>query len=942
MALENPSFETGDLTGWTVAVVGNSELGPVAVVSEAGYADSGSYAAKIGADPPDANHDTAVINSYKFYPVPGTTVTATARARSTKDKKGNAFASVGFKYTYADGTTGMVFGSEKATNELRDGFITITYAAVPPQNVVAVQMAVRGRLFQTDRAVYFDTCTISGSEITASAVELRFPTNGAVYAEGDTIPFRVTTQPGITVSALKYTITNTSTATSVDVNGTAPEFGADYASLVEGKYSVVAVATLSNGPVLTTSAHAFTVGQGETAPTKEYKASNAYTNLILRDFNQLDASMPPTAVVTGVQLDVSYKVRFLVRVKDKDVDDLEAARYSAAFSVAPSGTLSMQALSYENSAYTAVGTPMNVNQGFTLSDFSVIETGVSEEKKWVVLDSGNYTATLGSEESAFGLQEIQAGNFLDYAVALRFYPSLGSVPEYADSGDMCIRVYLNKVRIKVFFDGGSVEYYFVGQGDPNEIIKGELVASYVQEGSLKLGTAKGFMQLMPNLELVEGGTPPPFIYQDYDIHSAIPPTEKNWIGKVAADMRYNGLPTYYEVETNRSRYTFISANFYGDPKLDSIYGANGVFRGFAYNGDYFYHIATHPEEEKDRPRHLAYHHGHLALGYGSGRVDLSVVGEPYNFEGVDGASSWAIGDEVTGLLPLSGTMLGIFGRKSITGLSGTTVDNFATQVISPKLGAVEYTVTDMGFPVYANAYGIYTLSQTSEYGDFLGNPLSQQVSPWLRPRLVRSSTSSKEVVVAWPVRSKNQYKLAFADGYVLTMTMNYGNQSTPTFSKQKYFIPSPDANPYDTDRVAIVPAAVSSELDDSGEERIHIANKQVPSTPVVGCATANDVFGNAWGEESHNEHLVYLYMTNTPSWLYPTDTGFNPAIRIDFYNTGDIVPYYYASEENYGYTGWYKHGEYPVIDAPASGHGTIYSADMSQSVCFDWSIPEQG
>src|SRR5574343_1378598 len=103
--------------------------------------------------------------------------------------------------------------------------------------------------------------------------------------------------------------------------------------------------------------------------------------------------------------------------------------------------------------------------------------------------------------------------------------------------------------------------------------------------------------------------------------------------------------------------------------------------------------------------------------------------------------------------------------------------------------------------------------------------MSQQVSPWLRPRLIRSSNSEREVVVAWPVRSKNQYKLAFADGYVLTMTMNYGTQQTPTFSKQKYFLFEDAIYSPEWSYPSIVPAAISSELDDSGEERIHVANK---------------------------------------------------------------------------------------------------------------------
>lgn len=828
MALENSSFETGTLSGWSVQALGNSALGPVTVVSESGYADSGTYSCKVGASS-SSSHDSLVINNYKFYPAPGSTVTVSARARSTSDKKGNVFASIGMKYTFTDGNTSIVLSGEKATNELRNGYINLTYAATPPPDVVAVQLVLRARVLQTDRFAYFDTCAMGGNEITQEAVQLRFPSNGAVYAVGDIIPFRVLIQSGIAVASIKYVITNITTADVVELPATGPSFTADYSLLPLGKYSAIAEAVLSNGPTITTNANTFTVGEAEVAPTREYKASNSYTQLILKDFNQLDATMPPTAVVTGAQLEVDYKVQFLVRIKDKDIEDLDAARHSAAFAIVPSGVLAMQALSSGDDAYTAVGTTITAVQPFVSSDFSVVETGASEGRKWVVMDSTNYKATLGSEISAFGLQQIQAGNFLDYAIGLRFYPTLGVVPDYTDSGDMCVRVKLNKVRLKVFFDGGSVFYYFINPANGDEVIKASLVASYVQEGSLKLGTGEGFMQLLPSMSYISSDPPvyAPFIGNEYYIHSALPPTPKNLIGRTSGAMTYNGLPTAASVMNNRSRYTFISANFYGDPKLDSLYGANGMSRAFTYNGSYFYKIATQPDVSKDKPRHVAYHHGHLALGYESGRVDISVVGEPYNFDGAQGASSWAIGDSVTGLLPLSGTMLGIFGRKSITGLSGTTVDNFATQTISPKLGAVEYTVTDMGFPVYANAYGIYTLSQTSEYGDFLGNPLSQQVSPWLRPRLVRSANSSKEVVVAWPVRSKNQYKLAFADGYVLTMTMNYGNQSTPTFSKQKYFLfdISATADPYDFSREALIPAAVSSELDDSGQERIHMAGK---------------------------------------------------------------------------------------------------------------------
>jgi hypothetical protein len=269
----------------------------------------------------------------------------------------------------------------------------------------------------------------------------------------------------------------------------------------------------------------------------------------------------------------------------------------------------------------------------------------------------------------------------------------------------------------------------------------------------------------------------------------------------------------------------ISANFFGDLDLNSIYGAHGLERGFAYNGDFFYKIYTQPDAAKDKPRHVAYHHFHLALGFAEGRVDISVAGKPWNFDGSQGATSWAVGDAVVGLLPFSGTILGVYGSKSISGISGTTSENFATQVISPNIGATEYTVCDMGFPVHANAYGVYTLQQVQQYGDYMGSPMSQDISPWLRPRLLRKTTSDKEVVVAWPVRSKNQYRLAFSDGYIMSMTLN--GQAIPTFSFQKYFYTGSNVDPYVSDDLytypSIVPAAVSSQLDDGGEERIHIA-----------------------------------------------------------------------------------------------------------------------
>lgn len=626
-------------------------------------------------------------------------------------------------------------------------------------------------------------------------ITLTSPADSSTYDETATIPLTVTiggTAPAILNVAYVFDLAGATPPVTVATVTTSP-YSSNTSALAAGTYSVTAVMTLVGGGTVTSAANTVVITATPPPPTlREFKASNAYTYLVSQNFVGLSSQMPLTAQVTGVEVVVDYTLQTLTRAKDIDVADPEEANPDVLFDITNGGLVEIALMSVEDDQYTATGGVVTAPIPLERSDFDIVEEGTSEDKKWVVLESAAASVTIGGEAELFGLPTISAVDFITRALGFRFIPVLGSKPAYADSGDACIRFFINKLRLRVYFDAGSAEYYFAS-ADKTQVLKGELVHACVDDGDFETSDASGTLQLTPTLEVMDGTQT--WIGSDWTIHAAYPPTDANQIGTVdertvgsTIGMSYNGLPTQQMVVDNRSRYEFITANFFADKDLDSIYGAHGLPRAFAYNGDFFYKICTQPDPIKDSPRHVAYHHAHLALGYERGAVDISVVGEPYNFDGAQGASSWSIGDKVVGLLPLSGTILGIFGSKSIWGLSGTTVDNFATQVITPNIGAIEYTVTDMGFPVYANAYGIYTLAQAQEYGDYLGTPMSQDISPWLRPRLVRKYTSSKEVVVAWPVRSKNQYRLAFSDGYVTSMTLNAGQQSAPTFSFQQYTI----------------------------------------------------------------------------------------------------------------------------------------------------------
>lgn len=803
--LLNPSFEDGD-TGWT------NRSSNVSIINTVTYpygngtgneAYTGIWWAQARHSVwPEATSDpneTFFIENDVVAPVFNSdtdpvTITADAYFTVTNFNASNA-RDIGFIKIYLawyddmDVLITRDYGTGANDTDRGFGYQHGTVTATAPSNAARVSVGAEGDMLPGTwcnfDAVSWDYVDLSSDDFT-----LIDPPDASEYTVGDPVPLRVDYENNL--PEITKVVYKAGTQTIAVVNE--EPFEASYAGLPIGTHAITAYGTTSDGVV---TSNTNTIDVVAAASGVEFKASNTYSYLVGEGFSGLASQIPSIARIVGVEMILDYKVDVLSRVKNLGDDDLTDVSSSAIFDVVTGGRVEAVLLDKGTTDYTQLGSTVAENITFDSSDFTIGLTGTSEGKKFVHHQGSLDQITIGSETETFGLSGIAVADFLNHGIGIRFIPEVNTAPSYMDAGDACVRFYADKWRLRVYFDAGTLEYYFASP-DKTKVIKGTLVGYYVCDGDFRTGDASGELQLLPELEVMdgtqtwigdeEGG-------QTWTIHSAYPPTDDNYIGDVAAreaaddvGMAYNGLPVLAALEETRSRYEMITNNFYGDVALDSVYGVHGQPRAFAYNGRFFHTIHTQCDPEKDKPRHVAHHHEHLALGFNEGRVDISVVGEPYNFDGAEGASSHTIGDPVVGLLPLSGTILGVFGKKSIWGISGTTVDNFATQVITPNIGAIEYTITDMGFPVYANAYGIYTLAQAQEYGDYLGTPMSQDVSPWLRPRLVRRYTSDKEVVVAWPVRSKNQYRLAFADGYVISMTLNAGSQSSPTFSFQQYHI----------------------------------------------------------------------------------------------------------------------------------------------------------
>lgn len=813
--LENPDFELGNV-GWTI------ESGGFEITQGEGPGYSGQWHALCRPE------GTAVMSNNARIPVaPGTNLSMQGYISTTRgDDSGRIVA----RFFDASGVS-LGQGVQGSLVKGTGGYRASRISTIVPSSAATVTFVFE--IYKRTRS--FAAADTASIQYTANrTVTLVAPTEGQEFTEEQLIPLRVEvsgTAPPIT--SVSYLLDGV----EEQVVTSAP-YGVNLGPLEAGSYTVQARLNLANNTTVFSSVVNFTVAAIPVPPTlREYRASNSYTYLVGQNFIGLGEALPPTARVLGMEVLVDYGMEVRVRSKDLSVTNPADSNYDVAFSVVTAGLVEAVLLRNDGGSYTQIGSAMSQTVPIDRTEFTITENGVSEEKRWTVLEGGEGEVVIGGEDDLFSIPPEFGSTFLNYGVGIRFTPVLGSIPEYADAGDASYRFKVNSFKVRVYFDAGSVEYYFASP-DKDEVLKGILTAYYVYTGNFKTSDAAGVLQITSELEQMEGTQR--WIGSDWTIHSSYPPTDINQIGFVdevdmaGVGMKYNALPTQAQILDNRSRYEIKTENFYGSEELNSMYGVHGLARAFAYNGDFFYKIYTQADPEKDSPRHVANHHGHLALGYTGGRVDISVAGEPYNFNGVDGASSWAFGDKVVGLLPLSGTILGVFGSKSVWGISGTTVDNFATQVISPNMGAVEYTITDMGFPVYANSYGIYTLNQTQQYGDYLGQPMSQDISPWLRPRLIRKLTSDKEVVCAFPVRSKNQYRLCFSDGYVTSMTLN--GQQTPTFSFQKYFY-TPEGEweaPSDMyEYPSIVPAAVSSELDVTGEERIHIANIEEVSLPIT-------------------------------------------------------------------------------------------------------------
>lgn len=446
--------------------------------------------------------------------------------------------------------------------------------------------------------------------------------------------------------------------------------------------------------------------------------------------------------------------------------------------------------------------------GGPATDAAVILLGLTGNSanlaKTIVWPTSLTTATYGGPTDLWGAQGItpatlQAAGFGVQLVVQR------SVPATATSGG----VDYVKLRVTYVLRGQPV-YAWDGSSDV------PLTLRHVQilDGDTPSSNAAGYL----NVTAAVNASKPRLIHAGEQIRSAAGGT-----GDLLCTTNGTDVPIFLsgqsELDLNRSKYQFVESNFYGQDDWRAIYGVSGAGPAFYFDGSTGIRIRTQLPARFDLPRHVVRHGDLLGLGYYSGAVIFSAPGNPFEMRAASGASSLEVGDRLTNLLPLTDDTLGVICQKSTYGLRGLTQDTFFKSTISATRGAIEYSAADMGRVLICDGLGVFFADSAQQFGAAERNYISTAVSPWLQPRLqatINSEQSYIRLIGVLPVRAKNQYRLYFADGYVLTLTAT----EPVEYTIQRYYAPSGLA---ETEPTPWPIRSVNGGIDSSGRERLFLS-----------------------------------------------------------------------------------------------------------------------
>jgi hypothetical protein len=230
-----------------------------------------------------------------------------------------------------------------------------------------------------------------------------------------------------------------------------------------------------------------------------------------------------------------------------------------------------------------------------------------------------------------------------------------------------------------------------------------------------------------------------------------------------ASITLGGAQTAIVLQPN-GRYEFDKYNFGGQSSSRRIYGADGVNRGFEFDGTTLVPIDTGLDD--DRPSHVCCHKNILFFSKDSS-VIYSGPGVPYQFSALAGGGEIAAGSDVTGMATMPGAQttaaLGIYLAQNTSILYGTDSTTFNYVSFNTGQGALRHSVQNLSDTFVLSSQGVTTMKTSLNYGNFVSNMLTKNITPLIERE--RSKLSASSIY-----RAKSQYRLFFNDGYGIWIT----------------------------------------------------------------------------------------------------------------------------------------------------------------------------
>lgn len=243
------------------------------------------------------------------------------------------------------------------------------------------------------------------------------------------------------------------------------------------------------------------------------------------------------------------------------------------------------------------------------------------------------------------------------------------------------------------------------------------------------------------------------------------------------------------------KYRFEIHNFFGGAGTRRLYGANGVGRGFEFDGTTVAFIRSGLPDALDKPLFVVAHLNHLMLAIGSS-VIASSVGQPFRYVAAEGSAEFGMGDTITGMAALPGEALGVTTRNTTKAIIGSAPD-WQQQNVSPDTGAIEGTFAVIGAGYAIDDVGVVGVTPSDRYGNFAYNTVSRLVQPLI-------DNVRGKIVDSCVVRQRNLYRVFCNDGRVISM---YADNERVEFGLLL---------------VPFTPSCSFSERDSSGVERVFV------------------------------------------------------------------------------------------------------------------------